>query len=146
MLSPFTDVAAINALVNHPKLRHRTLPGFDGEADFTQAFAEGRAVFWGDARGGFLAHREEPGVWSIHTQFLPEARGPRVVTLMMQGERFMFTRTDCLVMKTFVATGNRGARDLALAGGFEKVADANVSGLEGEVFSLGVKEWVCQQL
>ena len=146
MIKSFHDIDAINAICNHPALRDAVLLGQSADIDVEPLFDSGRAVFLGDKQGGFLCYREADGVWSVHTQFLPKARGPSVALKAAAAAKWMFQHTDAVSLTTFVENGNSRAKALSLAVGFEEVAEAQYFGRTGVVLSLSIKEWVTKCL
>lgn len=145
-MTPFFDIDAINALVNHPSLREITLMRQSANIDVTDWIKSGKAVFLGSGIGGFLFYKETDALWSVHTQFLPQARGPFVAIAATRAAKWMFCNTDALTLTTFVEHGNRAAKALALAVGFEEVAEAEYYGRAGTVLTLSIKQWVTQCL
>lgn len=146
MIKPFHNIDAINAICNHPALRDAVLLGQSADVDVEPLLDSGRAVFLGDEQGGFLCYREADGVWSVHTQFLPKARGPSVALKAVAAAKWMFQHTDAVSLTTFVENGNSRAKALSLAVGFEEVAEAQYFGRAGVVLSLSIKEWVSKCL
>ena len=142
MIKPFHDIDAINAICNHPALRDAVLLGQSADIDVGPLMDSGRAVFLGDDQGGFLFYQETKGIWSVHTQFLPKARGPVVAIKAAAAVKWIFQNTDSVSITTFVENGNSRAKALSLAVGFEEVAEAEYFGRAGVVLSLSIKEWV----
>jgi len=66
--------------------------------------------------GGFVLHAQEPGVYEVHSLFLP-GHGSHPVRAMRAAMNWMFTRTDCLVIVSKVPSANKAAKGLAIAGG-----------------------------
>lgn len=146
-MKPFTDIDAINGIVNHPSLRRYTLAQEGETLDVAPLIQGFGAVFLGDALGGFLFVDRGKGIWEVHTQFLPGARGPRAAILAVQAARYMFTQSDCTMLTTFVADGNRAALDLATAVGFVKFQEDEVRGHHGQTMVFTLKDWarsLCQ--
>lgn len=146
-MMPYKDAEKINALVNDESIRRWTLLGAPG-VDLTGKLASGEALFFGDEHGGFLLHDDGSGIWSVHTQFLKGFRGSRIVEMAQDASEYMFEKTSCLAISTFVEHGNRAAKALALKVGFHKVGAGEVEGHEGETFLYTIKDWarsLCQQ-
>ena len=141
MIKPFHDIDAINAICNHASLRDAVLLGQSADIDVGPLLDSGRAVFLGDDQGGFLYYRETDELWSVHTQFLPKARGPSVAIKAAASVKWMFQNTDATSITTFVEHGNNRAKALSLAVGFLEVAEAEYFGRAGLVLSLSIKEW-----
>lgn len=71
------------------------------------------------ALGGFVfLQTPVPGVYSVHTQFLPEGRGQYAMLLARESLQYMFCKTDCIEVLTQVPRFNAPALALAKAVGF----------------------------
>lgn len=67
--------------------------------------------------GGIVFVWHEPGVYEVHTNFLPSRRGRFAVSASLAAYRWMFTRTDCMILQTRVPAFNAAAeRFCALVG------------------------------
>lgn len=110
---------AINAVINHPAVRPWVgLPG-QSYLDVGPVVANlGNVLLMGEG-GGFLLVQLEPGIYEVHTQFVPEARGENVEKSVADAFHYMFTRTDCMEVVTKVPEGNVAANVLAKRSGFE---------------------------
>jgi len=81
------------------------------------------APIWADCiglefdTGGWVFHKQDEGVWEVHTLFLPKSRD--VLQNAQQALRYMFTEADAQLIVTQVATDLPHVRRLALAGGFQ---------------------------
>lgn len=73
-----------------------------------------------DGAGGWLLQAVLPGVYELHTLFLPEARGASYFVVAREALRWMFTRTDCLEIITKCPDDNGGARMAAGHMGFRE--------------------------
>ena len=146
-MTPYTDSAKINALVNHPSIRERTLLGYEHDVDVAPLLESGEALFFGDDKGGFLVNQKGEGVWDCHTQFLPETDKHGIMDTIRSVQGFMFMRTDCIALTTFVEYSNKPALMLALRAGFRKLAEAEVMGKKGDLLIFNIKDWarsLCQ--
>lgn len=112
------SASRLNHIVNHPSVRPWVAPGED-TLDLTAAVADQRNYLLMGDGGGFLLIWQEPGVYEVHSQFLPEARGANVLATAADASRYMFTRTDCTEIRTRVPHGNVGAAVLAKRMGWE---------------------------
>lgn len=75
LLSPTTDAAAINALVNDPSVRPSCgLPEL-GDLDFSDLIARSENLFLIGKHGGFMLLWSAPGVREVHVFLLPTGRG-----------------------------------------------------------------------
>jgi hypothetical protein len=70
------DADLVNRLLNHPTIFPSiTIPGREGPLDCSELVADPHNVFM-IAPGGSVAFvRDEPGIYEVHTNFLPEYRG-----------------------------------------------------------------------
>lgn len=75
LLSPTTDAAAVNALVNDPSVRPTC--GFPelGDLDFTAAIQRPENLFLLGDHGGYMLIWTAPGVREVHVFITPEGRG-----------------------------------------------------------------------
>ncbi len=148
-MKPFTDAAAINAVINHPSVRRWAMVPEGENVDIGPVLESGAGLFLGDARGGFLFVDCGDGVWEVHTQFLPHHRGPHATVAAMRAVSWMFICTDCTEISTWVADGNRAATDLALSIGFVPLRSEPLAGREGTRLVYPLKHWArsqaCQQ-
>lgn len=109
------DATRLNAVVNHPAVHPWvSLPG-QGELDLTPAASDPRNVLLMTEGGGLLFVQHEPGVYEVHTQFVPEVRGRAALKATREAVHWMFTRTDCMEILTKVPQGNVAAEALTRA-------------------------------
>ncbi|MDB5531604.1 MAG: hypothetical protein JWR51_4707 [Devosia sp.] len=109
----------INAIIAHPEVRPWVGMPQQGYIDLTPMVADLRNVLLMGQGGGFFFHQLLPGIYEVHTQFLPEHRGANVLQAAADAERFMFTRTDCLEIRSKVPEHNKGAIGFARAMHYE---------------------------
>lgn len=109
----------INAVINHPEVRPWVGMPQQGYIDLTPMVADLRNVLLMGEGGGFFFHQLLPGIYEVHTQFLPEHRGANVLQAAHDAERWMFTRTDCLEIRSKVPEHNKGALGFAGAMHYE---------------------------
>jgi len=103
----------LNTIVNHPEVRPWVAAAGQGYLDLTPVVANpDNYLLMGDG-GGFVFVQQEPGIYEVHSQFLPEHRGENVITAARDAERWMFTRTDCVEIRSKVPEGNVGAAAFA---------------------------------
>jgi hypothetical protein len=112
------DARRLNAVANHPDVRPWI--GGEGELDLT-AIVSNTANFALEAEhGGWIFVRHEPGIYELHTLFLPEGRGRACLRAWREAERFMFAATDAREIVTRVPANNFGAGAAALICGFRQ--------------------------
>lgn len=107
----------INAVVNHPDVRPWV--GGSGQLDLAPVIANQANVLLMGEGGGFLLVQQEPGVYEVHSQFVPGSRGSAVVEAAHDASRYMFMRTDCVEIRTKVPAGNVAAAALTRRMGWE---------------------------
>jgi len=116
------DAGWFNSIVNHPSI----YPYVCGELypnslDLSSLLESPDCFIHRDGDfGGFFFHKVAPGVYEVHTQFLPEGRGPRTVALAKASAEKLFKEVPgSVAITTKVPITNRVARKLAIATGFK---------------------------
>lgn len=71
--------------------------------------------------GGILAHKQELGVYEIHTQFTEKYRGPQAIKTVRDMINWLFINTDAMELLTKIPVNNEAALGLvrAINGKFE---------------------------
>jgi hypothetical protein len=136
------DAQRINEIANHPAVKPFVDLGVLDEIDVRELLGHPGVIAFLDPHGCFIAVEEEPQVFSVHTMFLPEGRGPHVVTLARRQIREMFTIYEAKRLTTFVADDNKPARVLATRVGFKPVRRGQLGHWQGTHYSLEKHE--CQ--
>jgi hypothetical protein len=72
-----------------------------------------------DNEGCFFLHYQEPGVYELHTSFLPIMRGKRGLIAAELASDWVFNNTDVSEIWTSVPAGNIAAKAGAIKGGFK---------------------------
>lgn len=141
MIRRTLDPAFLNTIVNHPEVRPFMAPG-DGEIDLAPVISNPANFALVTEGGGFVLHCHEPGIYEVHSQFLPEHRGGHAVKAMREGFDYMFTRTDCTRVVTQVPDNNPAAKGFARLARFRPMFRRE-QGLLGptEYMGLGIEEW-----
>lgn len=104
------DATFLNGVANHPEV-HPWL-GVEGEADLTAAVSNPANFALVNEGGGFVLMCHEPGVYEVHSQFLPSHRR-KTIQAMRDGFEYMFVNTDCHTVLTQVPDNNPAAAALA---------------------------------
>lgn len=118
-----------------------------GYIDLTPMVADLRNVVLMGEGGGFFFHQLLPGIYEVHTQFLEGHRGANVIQAANDAERFMFTRTDCIEIRSKVPEGNAAALGFARSMRYElQYERANAwPGVSGPVgvkyFARTINQW-----
>lgn len=137
MITQTTDAAFLTRVANHPDVRPYL--GGEGELDLSQVIADNIGLEC-DA-GGFVLTRQEPGVYEVHSLFLPNS-GTKPVKAMRAAMEWMFTRTDCGVILSKVPKSNARAKGFAIIGGLRPMFERDHEILGPcEFVELGVMRW-----
>ena len=112
------DAARLNIIANHPSvLPFVTLPGQDS-LDLTPLVANPRNIALASDEGGFIGIWHEPGVFEIHTMFLPEVRGASAAQAVRDVIHIAFQQTEAMELLTKVPTRNLRAEAMTRRAGF----------------------------
>ena len=141
MIERSFDATFFNEVANHPDVR----PWLGGThaIDLTPTLADPNNYALRCEGGGFVLHRHEPGIYEVHSQFLPGARR-HTRTAMRAGFRYMFERTDAARIVTKCPKGNRGAGALANAAGFRHLFRREAAWDDGgavDYLALDIDDW-----
>lgn len=112
------DAGFFNSVMNHPDVRPHIGPG-PKVLDVSAFVADANNVALANEHGGFLFHRYAPGIYEVHTQFLPSGRGKQALESAQYAAFWMFTQTDCMEILTKIQADNRPAIKLTVAMGFD---------------------------
>jgi hypothetical protein len=115
------DPSFLNRVVNDASVRPWVTLGGAGALDVSPLVASPANIALVGDHGGFILERHEPGVYELHTQFLPAGRGPAVYEAAAEGLRHMMAATDCSEIVTRVPACNRAAEAGARRGGFRPI-------------------------
>lgn len=135
------DPAFLNEVINHPAVRPYMAPG-DEPIDLTPVVSNPANFALVTEGGGFVLHCHEPGIYEVHSQFLPDHRGGHAAKAMRAGFDYMFTRTDATRIITQVPDNNDAAKGFAKLAKFRPMFRRE-EGLLGptEYMGLGIEEW-----
>lgn len=117
MIRRTMNAALVNWICNHPEVRPWL--GGEGELDMTATLANVQNYALFDEHGGFILEAGPALAYEVHSQFTPEGRNTSFEA-MRAGMDYMFTRTPCLELTTFLPDNNPAAIGLAVKGGFRK--------------------------
>lgn len=113
------DATLFNQVANDPLVRPWLGGGMD-TIDLGPAF-QNPAIFAFETKGGgFWLHPLMPGMYELHSLFLPRWRGKPMFEAAREMLRYMFTQTDCLEIVTKCPDDNGGARMAAARVGFRQ--------------------------
>lgn len=117
MIRRTLDPTLFNEVCNHPEVRPWL--GGQGAMDVSSIVTNPQNyALWAGA-GGFILHAGPAASFEVHSQFTPEGRS-HSFEAMRAGMDYMFTRTNCLQITTFLPDNNSAAGGLAIKGGFRK--------------------------
>ncbi len=112
------DAGAINKILNHADVYPLVSGNLVGPLDATALVEDHRNVLLMADGGGILFCQDEPGIYEVHSNFLPTHRGKYAIDVSKQAYRWMFLNTDCMILQTRIPSFNRPARMAARQVGF----------------------------
>lgn len=113
------EAGEINRIINDPNVFPLvSVPGVE-TIDVTEFVQDPRNVLMMAEGGGALFIQDEPGIYEVHTNFMPEFRGRYAIEASLAAYRWMFTHTDCMSIGTRIPAFNRPAAFAARKAGFE---------------------------
>lgn len=111
----------LNGVANHPDVRpYLGHPDSPEPLDLSPLVENPANIALEADGGGWLLHALLPGVYELHTFFLPEARGKPYFRQAREALRLVFTTTDALEILTRCPDDNPGARMAAALTGFRE--------------------------
>jgi hypothetical protein len=119
MITRTMDATFLNEVANHPEVRPFVGPGSE-PLDLMALLSDPENVALQAEHGGWLLICLSPGVYELHTVFLPAGRGAEYFAAAHEALRWMFTRTDCLEILTRCPDDNPAARMAAVKVGFRE--------------------------
>lgn len=138
------DASWLNRVMNDPSVYPDISLGHKDYFDATEVLKNPRNHFFANEYGGFLVMDKGDGVYEVHTQFLPGGRGKAARESAREAMEQMFLTTDCMALTTFCPSDNKKAINLALFAGMHKRQPETYFGVQGHMYSITVKEWLCQ--
>lgn len=140
------DATFLNSVANREDVR--PFLGGEGEIDLGPLLLNPANVCLVEPdAGGWLLQAVLPGVYELHTAFLPEARGASYFNVAREALRWVFTATDALELWTKCPDDNGGARFAAARMGFRerfRREDAWQPGVGISYQALTVDDWVAR--
>lgn len=118
MIKRTFDPTFLNEVCNHPEVKPWVTLN-DEFVDVTELLKNPRNVALVTDGGGFICVWQEPGVYEVHTQFLPDYRGAAALQAAREGFDWMFLRTDAEIIQTRVAYSNEKADKFTQLCGFQ---------------------------
>jgi hypothetical protein len=141
MIRRTLDPAGFNRVCSHPEVS-KWLEG--GQPwDVTPLVSNPQNIALWTGEGGFILCAGPAASFEVHTQFTPEGR-QHSFAAMKAGLDYMFTRTGCLQITTFLPDNNPAARGLATKGGFvEWFRRTHPTMGEGAQARIDIDQWIC---
>lgn len=109
----------LNTVANHPEVRPFLGGGWE-PLDLTAKVQDPGNIALVTEHGGWLLQGMMPGVYELHTLFLPQGRGRPYFAAAKEALRYVFTSTDALEILTKCPDENAGARMAASLMGFRE--------------------------
>jgi len=130
----------LEGIANSPEVfPHVTMDGID-KIDLSTVWNDCISVEF--PTGGFLFHRQAPGVYEVHTMFKPKSIDAYKAACIAAD--YMFSNDATLIL-TQVPSGNVPARKLTVLMGFTKFAEGTIQrngkSLVSEYFELPKHVW-----
>lgn len=121
MIHRTMSTSFLNEVANHPEVRPY-LGGVENPVlDLSPLVEDPRCICLEvPGAGGWILQPVLPGVYELHTLFLPEARGRSYFEQAREAIRRVFSETDCLEIVTKCPDDNGGARLAAQLIGFRE--------------------------
>lgn len=120
MIVRTSDATFLNELANHPEIRPFVGGGLE-PLDLTAVCQNpANIILVVDGAGAWVLQMLMPGVYELHTMFLPEARGRPYFVAAKQALAYVFGQTDALEIVTKCPDDNDGARMAAATMGFRE--------------------------
>jgi hypothetical protein len=105
------DAAPVNRILNDPSVFPLiSAPGIE-KFDISDFIADTANYFLCVDGGCIIFAPDMPGsgLYEVHTNFLPSYRGKYAIRASLEAYRWMFTRTDCMMLQTRVPAFNKAA-------------------------------------
>lgn len=119
MITRTMDATFLNEVANNPEVRPFLGGGLE-PLDLTAKVQDPNNIALLGDDGGWLLQGMMPGVYELHTLFLPAGRGRAYFARAKEALRYVFTATDALEILTKCPDDNAGARMAASLVGFRE--------------------------
>ena len=143
-----TSADRINAILNDPAVRPWVADDSEGVIDVAPQVSNERNILLTGDHGGCFFFWLQPGVYEVHTQVLPRARGEWARGMMEACAHWMFTRSDCYEIITRVPHGHTAARVATIGMGlryeFTRPKECRFRGkiVDADIYSYRVQDWI----
>ncbi len=105
------DATFINEIIAHPSVKRGA--EIVGELDLTAAASDPNNVLLQNDHTAFLLLKKAPCIYEVHTQCLPQGRGPQLREAIKKAFDYMFIATDCMKVITRANEYNRASVKLS---------------------------------
>lgn len=143
MIRRTLDPVFLNTVANHPEV-FPWIGSPDDSVDLTGAVQNPANITLEAEGGGWLLLRLEPGVYELHTLFLPEGRGKSYFIQAREALRYVFVNTDATEILTKCPDSNQAAGMAAGVVGFKEKFRREGVWLDGAGVSyraLTIEDW-----
>lgn len=143
MIRRTLDPAFLNAVANHPEV-FPWLGASGDEIDIAPLVENPQNIAISAQHGGWILVRLEPGVYELHTMFLPEGRGKAYLSASKEAMRYLFACTDATEILTKCPDNNGAARMAAATAGFKERFRRDGAWIDGSGVSyqgLTIEDW-----
>jgi Protein of unknown function (DUF2824) len=103
------DAADINPILNDPSVFPFISIPDQEKFDASGLLSDPRNVLLMAPGGGIMFCQQEPGIYEVHTNFLPGYRGRMAINISKMAYQWMFMHTDCMILQTRVPAFNKAA-------------------------------------
>lgn len=138
-----TDVVAFAKLLAHPEVAPHVWLDRLTPQRLCELINDEKNYLLCSKNAALFFHWQEPGVYELHTQALPEGRGKEVKNLALEAIDFMFCSTDCMELLTKVELTNHraalGAHIIGFTAEFEIPRTPPMHG-----YALRFEQWVAK--
>ena len=141
------DAERLNAILNHSEVRRWVADGTKPLDMSNMVRDERNVVLMGEHGAGVFGYLQ-PGIYELHSQVLPEGRGPWVDAFGRECLKWIFANTAAFEVVTRVPKGYLAAKTLALRHGFRleftRHGECALHGqmLDVSIYSLSIANWV----
>ena len=133
ILERTTDGQRMQRIIEHPSVFPHVSLG-DAHVDLVKHVENPENICLMNEWGGFLFVKLSDTEYEVHTQFLPQGRGRRVIKAAREALNEMFRK--CERITTYVPDGNKGADSLCRAFRFASDGRCTVMTAEGRMVDM----------
>ena len=139
MLTRVFDDVKLMQVIRDPSVWPHVTLGHD--IDISLIASDPANVMLVNDHGGFGFIKIDEGLYEQHTAFLPAGRGKAALEAGKEALEYLYTRTDCIAIRSFVVIENKAARGYARKLGFLEIDDCEIKGHPAKALLMTVKDW-----